>query len=190
MRKRLDDWAFWRRLAQRSFVEFREKQKICCFASSGIDVLFWSHYASSHASFCYRFDCADSELGVARSKVARIKYVKQRPQLSLVDILTHVAASTYPDKIKIDDDEIERYTDAVVATKSDLWAHEGEWRALRGLEEKTGYHSIKPYYLKEVIFGCRANRLLKNFVRDKLNGSVVCTETEMDNTTYTLRYRQ
>jgi hypothetical protein len=97
-------------------------------------------------------------------------------------------AQTYPDKFPIEEADQGRFTDAVVATKSDIWSHEGEWRAVKVPRSDTGYHSIKPYVLRQIVFGCRADDKLRDFVRVVLNDTVEITETKMKPSEYSLVY--
>jgi hypothetical protein len=186
LKKKLSDWPFWAKNASKAYRTYRSNVNIACFAGSGFDLLLWSYYAKSHCSFCFVFGCDEEALAAARMRVAAIKYVKARPQLSTLDMIKQMVATTYPEDFPLTKDEEERYTDALVLTKSEVWKRESEYRALTNFSEPAGYHSIAPYKLKSIIFGCRASDSLVQHVRNALSLDADLRKTVLDTTSYSL----
>ena len=188
IRKILDNPKTFRDGIRRQFSMLRQDQKICCFSQRGDDILMWSYYSQAHSSFCYRFECLDESLDEARMKVGPVRYLSNRPQISTVDMLQFIASKNQTDKhfrLPVDDDE--RITNALLLSKSDVWRHEMEWRALhlnpRGPD---GYRAIHPYRLTGIVFGCRASETLRKHVASLVNANIALLTTRLQDRSYSL----
>jgi hypothetical protein len=166
--------------------DLREKQMICCFSETEVDILIWSYYGNSHASFCYQFERIEGHSPEARSRVGSVKYVEHRPKIDTVDLLRVGASGRAPELL--DPIASERFDEAFILTKSTAWAHEKEWRAIQGLGQKSGYFPVDPYRLSKIVFGCRAPMELVDFVSAIVDGRVKLEKLKLDQVDYRLSY--
>jgi len=167
----------------------RTDMTICCFSASDSDILMWSYYASSHSSFCFRFERSESQAGEARSKLGRVKYTSERPTISTIQIILNAIERAYPEFKKLSHKDRDTFTDSFILTKSDHWSHEKEWRALRRFPSKSGYHSISPYRLTGIIMGCRASSNLEKYLNDVSGHGIDVLHATVDENMYKLHVK-
>lgn len=93
------------------------KVRVCCFTSSHINQLFWSHYADSHKGYCVKFAVTSNPKSVI-SSARRINYTDDYPTLTF-PLFTKLAKLISP-----------------FFVKSTNWAYEGEYRSIFNSEWK------------------------------------------------------
>lgn len=123
--------------------------KILCLSESPESILMWSYYANNHSGIVLRFtdQTDDNPLSMAR----RVGYVDQVPSLfdnhQLSDMLAGYEGRS-----------AEQIIAEVVWTKSNVWAHEREWRVYTGQGRTDGQFEDVPFGAGEldgIIFGIR-----------------------------------
>lgn len=169
----------------------RENQNISCFSTNPLDIIMWSYYSNSHSSFCYEFSRVESDESAASLRVGKIDYKEKRPTISTIDLLIASIVSNYSISSNTDIERIINYSkskieEAFIFTKSSHWSHEAEWRSIVPIDTKSGYHSILPYKLSKIIFGCRASESLINFVISNTNGEIPIKQIKMSSSEYRL----
>ncbi len=173
-------------LARKTFDHIRDNQLISCFTEDPTNILMWSYYSNSHRSFCYEFSLHDDDLEVGSSKVADVRYLKQRPKITTLDTMKFMAAKNFPQHFGLAPEDDERVTNASLLSKSEHWMHEKEWRALKMPSNKKGFYSISPYKLQSVIFGALADPELVEFVRNEVPQAVNLKRCELHGAEYKL----
>ena len=126
-------------------------QRLCCFSSSCLHPLLWSHYSNSHRGFCLIFDASTEEFGSA----LKVKY-----------------QSNYP-SLEITDSDPSRNLHVIVLTKAEFWSYEDEFRLIGVDSEGREYLPIKnntfvfpENLLVGVIFGCQMTNEHKQLIYD------------------------
>lgn len=104
---------------------------VCCYGTSGDNILMWSHYGDAHQGVCFKFDVLANP--IAYNDLLRVQYSKEYPRIAAVD---YHSMTTY------------------LSTKSDIWAYENEWRVFT--RTGPGLKAFRKQGLVEVIFGCKA----------------------------------
>lgn len=125
--------------------------KILCLSDKPDSILMWSYYALNHSGVALRFDSAvtDSPLSQAR----RIDYAEKIPSLFNNELFSDMLAGYQV----MDADAL---MSSSVYTKSNLWAHENEWRVYSGKGRTQKSFEDVPFNTREldgVIFGARTN---------------------------------
>jgi hypothetical protein len=113
-----------------------------CLSAKNADLLMWAHYGDSHRGVCLQFDAEVSVMAEAQA----VKYVPKRVPLNRY---AHARE--------------EMMTNALL-TKSDHWAYEEEWRALRS--GSPGPVKIDPGCLTGIVIGGLASAKTIAAVRD------------------------
>ena len=117
---------------------------IFCVSETHDNILMWSHYAANHTGAVIESQAVrevDSPLLVAQP----VRYSRDVPRLSY-DIMMNS---------ELGRDEILK---TVTLTKSDVWAHEREWRVWATLRNKTQAYEIIPFAPEEIgaiYLGCK-----------------------------------
>jgi len=110
---------------------------VCCFSSSVVNPLLWSHYADQHHGFCIGYDLdRDPE-----PKLHQVQYSDNRKVMT--SLIVQAILKNEPKAQELLDTN-------VLLRKALPWGYEDEWRLLdkRGLQESV-------LALKDVTFGLR-----------------------------------
>ncbi len=129
-----------------SFTAIYQQQKehflatkgITCFSEEHDNLLMWAHYGDSYRGFCLEFR---TDIEPFKSKLRRVDYVDDIPEISLVPFVRDRDASQLIEK--------------AYCTKSRSWAYEKEWRAIH--HEAGTLYKYTPDALKAVYFGPRVD---------------------------------
>ena len=118
---------------------FEERKKVmlnergvCCFSARNDDILMWSHYADCHKGFCLGFR-TDSE---PFSRAWPVEYRAEVPAVNPTSLIL---------------EEVQDAFRAMIATKSQCWSYEQEWRLLHMEADKA--YSYPAGALASVYFG-------------------------------------
>ncbi|WP_282052559.1 DUF2971 domain-containing protein [Phaeobacter inhibens] len=187
-KRHLRNYKQTRRSVRQVFEQHQGESLVCCFTEDPHNILMWSYYSCSHASFNYEFSLQRDKLETGKSVIADVRYVTERPRLTTIDMLRRMAQVNHPKDYVESLQDQRRIDDATLLCKSSHWQHEKEWRSLRTPQSKPGYYSISPYKLTGVTFGCRAQPELVSFVKSQLSGEVEFRFLELSGSTYELRY--
>lgn len=128
---------------------------IFCLSEERDNILLWSHYGRDHTGVAIKFlalPSVDSPLILAEP----VRYAKAVPRLKYSSLLDFEAAR----------DELIR---TITLTKSEVWAHEREWRIVAGLRDKAQTHEIigfAPQEIGEVYLGCKISQADRNDIVD------------------------
>lgn len=185
-KRHLKNYALHIKTARQTFFEYREKSLISCFSECPASILMWSYYSASHSSFCFRFSRDMNENGAV--KIADVRYVAKRPQISTIDMFKKMAASRYPNSYLFSATDVERLDNATLLCKSDHWAHEKEWRSLLTPNFGAGYHPIEPYYLSGIVFGALVSGELVDFVKAKTNNDISYQQCVLSQNSYQIEF--
>lgn len=125
---------------------------VCCFSTSYLHPLLWSHYGDSHKGLC---------IGYTLDR-------KPRPELHKVVYggSRLIKTSTVVKAILDDDEKAKQLLDRdVLLRKADCWKYEDEWRLI-------GNHGIQesPLKLESVTFGLRCSDVVKHAIVKSLTG--------------------
>lgn len=113
---------------------------IICLCSRNDNILMWSHYADFHRGCCFEF----KHEGFFEQAL-KVKY-----------------STTYP-KVNYFATSAEEQMEAILLTKSDLWAYEEEYRIIE--TQKKGRYHFSGHLLTGVIFGCQMTPKDKDEIR-------------------------
>lgn len=126
---------------------------VCCLTRQPDNLLVWAHYADSHAGVCLEFDSSCPFIEDAQEVV----YSAERAPVNIIT------------------DNEKQQTDKMLLTKSDHWAYEGEWRAIR-YTAGPGSVSFLPQHLTGIVLGARATAETEEMVRGWLTARATpCT---------------
>ncbi len=129
-----------------------------CLTEESKDFLMWSYYASGHRGLCLGF----STDKLPFCKAMKVKYVSEIPILRISDVLPS------------NPDGQANFVTFLLATKSDKWSREREWR----LFDRVGNAKVKyaPSQLTELYFGASIDHTDKEIVLKLLqdNNAVKC----------------
>jgi hypothetical protein len=123
---------------------FGEEFKLVCFTTSEMNILMWSHYASSHTGFVLRFCVNDDPFW---HSLVKVTYSSKR---------LHVGEGADQEQF-------------MFATKSDEWKYENEYRMIQEVSKldvgfykndpkKRHFLSLDIKYVNEVYFGVNMSR--------------------------------
>jgi hypothetical protein len=119
---------------------------VYCFSERPNDILMWSHYAACHRGVVVRFDMSKWPFK-SFSQLWRVRYESARPILAF--------------KGELDLDEVFR----ALTLKSDIWAHEREWRLLVQKKSRQTIE-IPPSLIDAVIIGSRSPVNVAEVIRE------------------------
>lgn len=108
---------------------------VLCLSSDPMNILMYSHYADRHRGVCMEFTLQQDNI----FNPEQVRYVRDFPSLDFG--LSH--------------DVNKALAVTLVATKSEVWEYEQEYRSLRG--GGAGIVEIPDNYLSGIIFGCAAS---------------------------------
>lgn len=96
---------------------------VACFSTVSDDLLMWAHYAANHTGICIGFDSSHTPFSTARA----VEYAQERPRIPSIRVLQ----------------EDELLVRNVLLRKSEHWAYEKEWRAVKRpiRQEEIDYYS-------------------------------------------------
>ncbi|SFN07548.1 DUF2971 domain-containing protein [Dokdonella immobilis] len=115
------------------------RSSVCCFTSSWDDPCMWAHYADSHKGYCLAFRLKSEW----PAPIVDVDYAGDRPAIDLsVDTPKGSEARL-------------KFAKEMLATKSDHWEPEGEWRVVRW-ETPAGFMDFPPEALQHVYLGMRS----------------------------------
>lgn len=103
---------------------------VYCLSAKNDDILMWSHYADGHKGFCLEFEDDSPNSFLNRAK--KVTYQKELLVLNSFD---------------------ESWVRKLLATKSDRWSYEEEWRIIE--VDGAGIAGLPEGILSGVIFGCQ-----------------------------------
>jgi hypothetical protein len=127
--KRMKDW----------IISYFSSQRVTCFSRSPVEPLMWAHYADKHKGVCY---CFDKTVFDEHYTSGEVVYSSNLPKLHLEFGITKT-------------NEVERYLENIILTKSQAWAYEEEFRFYIPSNEPV--HKFNPAALKFVILGMRSS---------------------------------
>jgi hypothetical protein len=120
------------------------------FSEYNDNILMWAHYSENHKGIALGFNMSDED------RMHKVTYSRERPLL--------------PISTSVDDEDYRKGVAALMATKSDLWAYECEWRRIISLSELNKKEdiyllSLEPEVVSSIIFGYKTEEALKESVR-------------------------
>jgi hypothetical protein len=133
----------------RTITDHFKNDKILCLCELPNSILMWAYYAQNHAGVVLRF--TDRTPNNPLSKARPVRYVETMPSLFDNDMLSDLLAG-----YSVLD--VERLISEVTLTKSNLWAHEREWRVYSGRGRSDRPYEDLPFNTQEldgVILGVR-----------------------------------
>ncbi|WP_299602174.1 DUF2971 domain-containing protein [uncultured Tateyamaria sp.] len=184
-RRHLKDFGQHIKTTRATFSDYRSSSLIACFSDRPDNVLMWSYYSSSHASFAFEF-ARDPSTSSGREAVGDVRYVSERPMLSTLDMMHRMAAWRFPDKFQLSGEDEARIDNATLLCKSEHWRHENEWRSLKTPKFDPGYYQIPNYMLSGIVFGARSSRSLIEFLDSIVRPSVRFSQAKLDESDYRL----
>ena len=129
---------------------------ISCFSETYKSKLMWGHYANSYTGYCLEYDFTRIGDEMFRRGINKVIYSNIRPRR---------------EDFKNDYD----YTIAVLATKSEEWSYEKEWRLNNVLPYDMAINKNYPiYFVKEAItaiyLGCNLDCEKKKKIIEEYSG--------------------
>ena len=123
---------------------YKEFMAISCFSENNKSKLMWGHYANSYSGVCIEYDFSKIKSEQFRRGINKVMYSNKRPK-------------------RDDYDNDYDYTIAVLATKSEEWSYEKEWRLNNVLPYMQAINKYYPvYFTKEAItsiyLGCNISK--------------------------------
>jgi hypothetical protein len=112
---------------------FLNNRGVTCFSECNDDLLMWAHYGGQYKGFCIAFDTSTPTF----SKLRRVKYVENVPQIDIVDFTLNKKHN--------------KLLDDLFCTKSISWKYEKEWRAIHS--EAGTLFGYEAEALKAIYFG-------------------------------------
>ncbi|MBV1926547.1 MAG: DUF2971 domain-containing protein [Rhodobacteraceae bacterium] len=159
VKKILKDIPYQRKLARDSFLLQRKATKIAAFCENSESLLLWAHYAASHQGI--RIDYAweeSSNISYSYPKMVRVRYTKDRPILSSVDIAKYVCGGVLADQEIASKEFIDKVLVESILTKSLEWEYECEWRLVVVNEKEAGYAVTLPLKVISITCGASASK--------------------------------
>lgn len=129
-----------------SMVKSLEKIGVCCFTIDPRNLLMWSHYANHHKGIVLQFELARD--ASAFLKNVRVDYVKDYPVMNWANETENEISKSFLNKFK-------------------TWEYEKEWRIVHVFGANT-YIDFKPEALTGLVFGCKADKNIKDTVNQIL----------------------
>ncbi len=132
---------------------------VISFSARCNEPTMWAHYADNYRGMCLVFDPSVLPEGA----FTKVKYGKKRPSVSFND-LQNIGGGNGSGDI---------FSDELLATKSDSWAYEEEYRLIAmhcGDKRYNGFMSMPNGFLKRVILGFDCDYSPSN-IRSILNAS-------------------
>ncbi|MEM1336134.1 MAG: DUF2971 domain-containing protein [Bacteroidota bacterium] len=136
-----------------------ENLGVCCFSELATSPLMWAHYADSHKGFCLEFD-PKKEPNIGK-KLVPVIYHEDYPEFNLQET-------------KKSDLQGRLYR--LIASKSDDWDYEFEWRAIVTPEGGKLYEFSKES-LTGVLYGLKTSDEDKNEIHELIKS---CNYGEVD----------
>lgn len=135
---------------------YKELMAISCFSETNKSKLMWGHYANSYTGYCLEYDFTRIGDEMFRRGINKVIYSNIRPRR---------------EDFKNDYD----YTIAVLATKSEEWSYEKEWRLNNVLPYDMAINKNYPiYFVKEAItaiyLGCNIDCEKKKKIIEEYSG--------------------
>lgn len=132
---------------KKNTIIYKELMAISCFSENNKSKLMWGHYANSYSGVCIEYDFTKIKDEQFRRGINKVIYSNKRPK-------------------REDYDNDYDYTIAVLATKSEEWSYEKEWRLNYVLPYGQAIDKYYPvYYAKEAItsiyLGCNIDKVKK-----------------------------
>lgn len=139
---------------------------VCCFFQNISDGLSWAHYADSHQGYAFAIE------------VEEIDY-----QLAILEVKYASAPSPRGE-------EIPGALETIVATKSEDWKHEEEWRICSPTESNVLRSQAydKPWPIKKVYFGGRMNGNQKKLIQDATKNALEYYDAIFEPENYIIRF--
>lgn len=122
---------------------------VFCLAACIESTLMWSHYGSSHAGLALRFDFRRQRRG-GLNPLWKVRYEEERPVLDTLQM-----------------GKLGDVVPRALATKSDAWAYEQEWRSMKP-EGAGQVFKFDPEVITGVIFGANCRPEDEAWVRDRV----------------------
>lgn len=122
----------------------------------------WSHYSKDHSGICIEYNVADffdTSQGSIDEYLLQVEY-KERSLISFNVYKLYANCCC-----NIDKSSYAKIQEKLMATKSDDWEYEQEWRLINS--NPGGIH-IKPSSIKAIYFGLRASLESKMTIRNIL----------------------
>jgi len=148
---------------EKKFEEVIDGYVFYCVSKDPISNLMWSHYASSHRGFCIQFKSSFL-------KANRVMYQNEIPSINIIDLIK-------ADNNIIDNKFLSNNIWMALRTKLEEWKYEKEYRFQAdnvmqelALESKEKYTKIQytPDFIEAVIFGCRMEQKVKDYIISKM----------------------
>lgn len=111
-----------------------KKSGLCCFSKNSDNILMWSHYADKHSGLCLKFDILE-DLECFSVPIT----VTYQDQFPCINVIKETGNILLP-----------------LITKSKFWEYEEEVRVYKSNGADTP--AFEKAALKEIIFGCNADR--------------------------------
>lgn len=126
---------------------------VCCFSTSGINPLLWSHYANNHKGICigYSLDRTPSP------NLLSVEYGGSR-------ILN--TSTIYEALINRKRSATQNLERAILLRKAKEWEYEQEWRMIGSVGQKES-----PLKMREIIFGLRCPATTKFLIVEAMKNS-------------------
>lgn len=123
---------------------YKELMAIACFSETNKSKLMWAHYANSYTGFCLEYDFTRIMDIKFRKGICKVVYSNEKP-------------------IREDYNNYYDYTSAVLATKSEDWSYEKEWRLINVLPYDLAIHKNYPVYcakdaITAIYMGCNIDK--------------------------------
>jgi Protein of unknown function (DUF2971) len=172
-------------------VTIKQQLRVACLSEQWDSLLMWGHYGQSHTGICIEYET--QYLTYARHSRApvSIEYVEERPRVSFLDIMEHMASKNRLDEGNFFDlERVQRTFTAIALTKPVAWEYEREWRVMDIGSEVDGYVSVPSLRPKSILLGANhANETLQK-VRSMVAGRIEVEVVSLDKERFALRRRE
>jgi hypothetical protein len=147
-----------------------EETAVYSVASSGEEILMWSHYGGQHSGICLRF--------------------RPRSLLDAFGIAFPVYYSDQRPRIVVGVEDRNEQLRKMLLTKADFWRYEDEWRFI-GWREGAGVRRFPTAALDGIILGARiserSEELVRGWVEARREGPIEILRATLDPQLFRIR---
>ena len=135
---------------KKNTIIYKEFMALSCFSETNKSKLMWGHYANNYSGVCIEYDFTKINNEQFRRGINKVIYSNKRPK-------------------REDYDNDYDYTIAVLATKSEEWSYEKEWRLNNVLPYVQAIKKYYPvYYVKDAITSIYLGCNISNDKKEKI----------------------
>ncbi len=130
----------------KELMSYKSRMSIACFCEEKDNILLWAHYSNSSRGICIEYSALDL-LQCFQCFPLPVVYQRALPTFPLIEEINKLSSF--------------KMVFEMIATKSEMWSYEKEWRIVSCIEPGEN-HCIDFPNPTAIYLGCNSSRILEN----------------------------